>query len=71
LLNLKLTGNISGYHDNKKWRCYLGSRDFQRKEKKKSKKESKKNPVVTSFEAPRPEVEVIRKGKKTKELEEE
>ena len=49
----------------------MGSRDFQRKEKKKPKKESKKPQVVTSFEAPRPEVEVIRKGKKTQDVEEE
>lgn len=49
----------------------MGSRDFQRKEKKKTRKESKKTPVITSFDAPRPEVEVIRKGKKTKEEEEE
>jgi hypothetical protein len=49
----------------------MGSRDFQRKEKKKVKKEAKKPSVITSFEASRPEVEVIRKGKKTKELEEE
>ncbi len=49
----------------------MGSRDFQRKEKKKPRKEAKKPSVITSFEAPRPEVEVIRKGKKTKDIEEE
>jgi hypothetical protein len=49
----------------------MGSRNYQRKEKKKPKKESRKPSIVTSFEAPRPEVEVIRKGKKTTEVEEE
>lgn len=45
----------------------MGSRDFAGKEKKKAKKDSKKQPTITSFEAPRPEVEVIRKGKKPKD----
>ncbi len=50
----------------------MGSRDFAGREKKKPKKNEKKNPVIPSaFEAPRPEVEVIRKGKKPKEIEEE
>jgi len=50
----------------------MGSRDFVRREKKKPKKDAKKQTVVpAAFEAPRPEVEVIRKGKKAKELEEE
>jgi len=46
----------------------MGGRDFQKAEKKKSKKDSKKSTSISSsFEAPRPEVEVIRKGKKNKE----
>jgi hypothetical protein len=49
----------------------MGSRDFVRREKKKPKKESKKPPVISTFEAPRPDVEVIKKGKKNKEFEEE
>ncbi len=50
----------------------MGSRDFAGREKKKPKKDAKKKPIVSSsFEAPRPEVEVIRKGKKPKESEEE
>jgi hypothetical protein len=49
----------------------LGSRDFNRREKKKPKKDAKKPPVISTFEAPRPEVEVIRKGKKPKDTEEE
>jgi hypothetical protein len=49
----------------------MGSRDIKSREKKKQKKDAKKVPVITSFEATRPEVEVIRKHKKTKELEEE
>ena len=49
----------------------MGSRDIGQREKKKPKKDSKKTPITTSsFEAVRPEVEVIRKGKKTKETEE-
>jgi hypothetical protein len=53
-----------------KWRYFMGSRDFAGKEKKKPKKDAKKQPIITNFEAPRPEVEVIRKGKKPKDLEE-
>ncbi len=49
----------------------MGSRDFARKEKKKPKKEAKKQPLITPMEASRPEVEVIRKGKKPRETEEE
>jgi hypothetical protein len=50
----------------------MGSRDFVRREKKKPKKDIKKQPIIsTTFEAPRPEVEVIRKGKKSKGIEEE
>ncbi len=50
----------------------MGSRDFVRREKKKPKKDAKKQPIVSaSFEAPRPEVEVIRKGKKPRDIEEE
>jgi hypothetical protein len=50
----------------------MGSRDFGRREKKKVKKDSKKQTTISSiFETPRPEVEVIRKGKKEKGTEEE
>ncbi len=50
----------------------MGSRDFAGREKKKVKKDSKKQPTISStFQTPRPEVEVIRKGKKTKDFEEE
>jgi len=50
----------------------MGSRDFAGREKKKVKKDNKKRPIIsTSIEAPRPEVEVIRKGKKNKDFEEE
>jgi hypothetical protein len=50
----------------------MGSRDFVRHEKKKPKKNIKKQPLIsTTIEAPRPEVEVIRKGKKPREFEEE
>jgi hypothetical protein len=46
----------------------MGGRDFAGREKKKVKKDSKKQTIISaSFEAPRPEVEVIKKGKKTKE----
>jgi hypothetical protein len=48
----------------------MGSKNFARKEKKKAGKDTKKQPLITSFEAPRPEVEVIRKGKKPKDIEE-
>ncbi len=50
----------------------MGNRDFAHREKKKPKKDAKKQSIVSSsFEAPRPEVEVIRKGKKPKDFEEE
>jgi hypothetical protein len=50
----------------------MGSRDFGRREKKKPRKDGKKQPIIPSIsEVPRPEVEVIRKGKKPKEMEEE
>jgi hypothetical protein len=49
----------------------MGSRDFAKREKKKPKKDAKKSPVISAFETPRPEVEVIRKGKKDKDFEEE
>lgn len=50
----------------------MGSRDFAAREKKKAKKDSKKpNNISASFEAPRPEVEVIKKGKKAKDFEEQ
>jgi hypothetical protein len=51
---------------------FMGSRDFVRREKKKPRKEAKKQPIIsTNLDAPRPEVEVIRKGKKPKDTEEE
>jgi hypothetical protein len=50
----------------------MGSRDFGKREKKKPGKNAKKQPIISStFQAPRPEVEVIRKGKKPKDMEEE
>jgi hypothetical protein len=50
----------------------MGSRDFSGREKKKPKKDTKKQTNISStFETTRPEVEVIRKGKKSKEMEEE
>jgi hypothetical protein len=49
----------------------MGNRDFARSEKKKPKKDAKKAPVSAAFQEPRPEVEVIRKGKKGKAGEEE
>jgi hypothetical protein len=49
----------------------MGSRDFVHREKKKPKKDAKKQTIIsTTFETPRPEVEVIRKGKKPKDTEE-
>jgi hypothetical protein len=49
----------------------MGNRDFGKAEKKKPKKDAKKAPFISSsIEAPRPEVEVIRKGKKAKDWEE-
>jgi hypothetical protein len=49
----------------------MGSRDFAHREKKKPKKDARKQTLIsTSFEAPKPEVEVIKKGKKTQEIEE-
>jgi hypothetical protein len=46
----------------------MGGRDFQKSEKKKPKKDAKKSGLTSSsFQEPRPEVEVIRKGKKNKE----
>jgi hypothetical protein len=49
----------------------MGSRDYASREKKKVKKDSKKQTNISaSFEAPRPEVEVIKKGKKSKDFEE-
>jgi hypothetical protein len=48
----------------------MGGRDFQKGEKKKPKKDAKKGTILSSgFQEPRPEVEVIRKGKKTKDME--
>jgi hypothetical protein len=49
----------------------MGSRDFVRREKKKPKKDSKKPGIITSFAEPRPEIEVIKKGKKPRDVEEE
>jgi hypothetical protein len=50
----------------------MGNRDFSRGEKKKPKKEAKKGTIISSsIQEPRPEVEVIRKGKKTKDTTEE
>lgn len=50
----------------------MGSRDFAGREKKKVKKDAKKHPAVsTNIEATHPEVEIIRKGKKPKDIEEE
>jgi hypothetical protein len=50
----------------------LGGRDFVRREKKKPKKDAKKSIIISSsLEVSRPEVEVIRKGKKAKGIEEE
>jgi hypothetical protein len=48
----------------------MGGRDFQRSEKKKPKKDAAKKSISSSIEEPRPEVEVIRKGKKNKDMEE-
>ncbi len=48
----------------------MGNRDFAKGEKKKPKKDVRKSSNITSnIEASRPEVEVIRKGKKTKDWE--
>ncbi len=48
----------------------MGSRDFRHREAKKAKKDAKKKPASITFEQPA-EVEVIRKGKKPREGEEE
>ena len=49
----------------------MGNRDFAKGEKKKPKKDAKKSQtIISSIEAPRPEVEVIRKGKKKEDWEE-
>ncbi len=49
----------------------MAGRDFQGREKKKPKKDVKTKSIAPSFETPRPEVEVIRKGKKPQETEEQ
>jgi hypothetical protein len=50
----------------------MGNRDHQRAEKKKPGKDIKKQTIISSaIQEPRPEVEVIRKGKKPKDAEEE
>jgi len=50
----------------------MGGRDFVRREKKKPKKDTKKQSVIsTTFDSSQSEVQVIRKGKKTKDFEEE
>ncbi len=48
----------------------MGSRDFVRREGKKRKKDAKKIPKITMFKN-QPEVEVVKKGKKHREEEEE
>jgi hypothetical protein len=49
----------------------MGNRDFSHGEKKKPKKDAKKQTIISStIQEPRPEVEVIRKGKKPKDTEE-
>ncbi len=49
----------------------MGNRgDYARRETKKPRKDTKKVPKITILEAP-PAVEIIRKGKKHKEAEEE
>jgi hypothetical protein len=48
----------------------MGGRDIAGREKKKPKKDAKKQSAISStFVEPRPEVEVIRKGKKSKDIE--
>ncbi len=47
----------------------MGGRDFQKSEKKKPKKDAKKQNIISSFQEAKPEVEVIRKGKKNKDME--
>jgi len=48
----------------------MSGRDFAGREKKKPKKDNKKKPIVSStFEAPRTDVEIIRKGKKPRDTE--
>ncbi len=50
----------------------MGSRDFARREQKKPKKGAKKGPPPADILPPMPvEVEVIKKGKKVREKEEE
>ena len=50
----------------------MGNRDFSKGEKKKPKKDVKKQTIISStIQEVRPEVEVIRKGKKPKDQEEE
>ncbi len=48
----------------------MGNRDFGKGEKKKPKKDIKKGTIISSsIVEPRPEVEVIKKGKKNKDWE--
>jgi hypothetical protein len=48
----------------------MGSRDFASREKKKQKKDAKKQTIIASnFDAPKQEVEVIKKGKKNRDIE--
>ena len=61
LLNLILVNYYGGN--------IMGNRDFGGKEKKKEKKDIKKKPIISSMEEAKPEVEVIRKGKKNKAFE--
>ena len=49
----------------------MGRRDFAKAEKKKPRKDAKKATISNVVQEPRPEVEVIRRGKKPKEGEEE
>ncbi|MDD5701999.1 MAG: hypothetical protein PHU23_08090 [Dehalococcoidales bacterium] len=50
----------------------MGSRDIGHREKKKPKKDVRKQSTITAgIEQPRQDVEVIRKGKKPRDLEEE
>jgi hypothetical protein len=50
----------------------MGSRDFGQREKKKPKKDSKKQTIISSeIDSQRTEVEVIRKARKPKDIDEE
>jgi hypothetical protein len=50
----------------------MANRDIKNREKKKPRKDGKKQEIISpTLATPRPEVEVIRKGKKPKDIEEE